>query len=673
MLARLARSAEDRVVGKTWGGKMKGFICLALALAAAVLAGPALAAAPLAAYGSLPMIEQIALSPSGRLLAVAFVKDEQRTIVVEDLATKKPVNGVRLGEAKLRGLEWAGDNHVIFLTSFTGGSIDVMVDRTEWWVATDFNLATHKLAPLLDDANLTMNAVEGMPMVRTINGRLYALAEGIYFGGRVEEAAGVRIRHSELAMFKIDLEGDRSSLLSNDGGQVNGYVMDADGQPLAESLYDAVAKQWTLKVWRDHQWHVAQTRTAAIETPDLMGLGRDGHTILVRGLGSDLDEMREVSPDGDTISEPLPGGADGAPIRDPASHRLLGMVTLDGDQRNYHFYDHADAAQWAAIEASFPGRQVGLASASDDRQRMVLRLDSQAEGPGYALIDLASHGSQWLGAEYPGLEPADISPVQSVRFKAADGLELSGYLTLPRGRDPKNLPLVVFPHGGPAARDTPGFDWWAQAMASRGYAVLQVNYRGSDGFGRRFLQAGFGEWGRKMQTDLSDGVRYLTSQGTIDPKRVCIVGASYGGYAALAGATLDPGVYRCAVDVSGPAELARFVAWGKAREGDEGVAGQRYWLRYMGVGALNDPRLAAISPADLAGKVTIPILIIHGKDDTVVPFEQSQMMADALAKAGKPYQLVVLSHEDHWLSRGDTRLQMLQATMDFLQKNNPPD
>ena len=304
---------------------------------------------------------------------------------------------------------------------------------------------------------------------------------------------------------------------------------------------------------------------------------------------------------------------------------------------------------------------------------MVLHLDSPTEGPGYALVDLTTHSSQWLGSEHPGLESADISPVQPVRFKAADGLPITGYLTLPRGRDAKNLPLVVFPHGGPAARDEPGNDWWAQAMASRGYAVLQVNYRGSEGFGRQFLEAGFGEWGRKMQTDLSDGVRYLAAQGIVDPKRVCIVGASYGGYAALAGATLDQGVYRCAVDVSGPAELAKLVAWGKERDGDEGVAVQRYWLRYMGVSALSDPRLAAISPAEQAAKVSIPILIIHGKDDTVVPFEQSQMMADALAKAGKPYQFVVLNHEDHWLSRGDTRLQMLQATVDFLQKNNPPD
>lgn len=231
---------------------------------------------------------------------------------------------------------------------------------------------------------------------------------------------------------------------------------------------------------------------------------------------------------------------------------------------------------------------------------------------------------------------------------------------------------MVFPHGGPAARDEPGFDWWAQAMASRGYAVLQVNYRGSDGYGWKFMSAGFGEWGRKMQTDLSDGVRYLASQGTIDPKRVCVVGASYGGYAALAGATLDSGVYRCAVDVSGPSDLARLITWGVDRESHRQGAGiERYWDRYMGAASHTDPHLQEISPVDHADKVAIPILIIHGKDDTVVPFEQSQEMVDALQKAGKHVELIVLQHEDHWLSRGDTREQMLQATMSFLDQNNP--
>jgi dipeptidyl aminopeptidase/acylaminoacyl peptidase len=262
-----------------------------------------------------------------------------------------------------------------------------------------------------------------------------------------------------------------------------------------------------------------------------------------------------------------------------------------------------------------------------------------------------------------------VSEVKPIKYKAADGLEITGYLTLPRGRDAKNLPLIVLPHGGPAVRDAPGFDWWAQALASRGYAVLQPNYRGSLGFGAAFYQAGFGEFGRKMQTDLSDGVRDLARQGVIDPKRVCIVGGSYGGYAALAGASLEHGVYRCAVSVAGVSDLRSQILDSRRKGGRDAL---RYWQRFIGAKDLQDPVLDAVSPAAHAAAADIPILLIHGRDDTVVTIWQSRKMADALRAAGKPVEFIELKGEDHWLSRGESRLAMLQATVDFLERNNPP-
>jgi dipeptidyl aminopeptidase/acylaminoacyl peptidase len=173
-----------------------------------------------------------------------------------------------------------------------------------------------------------------------------------------------------------------------------------------------------------------------------------------------------------------------------------------------------------------------------------------------------------------------------------------------------------------------------------------------------------------MQTDLSDGVAHLAGQGIVDPQRVCIVGASYGGYAALAGATLDRGVYRCAVSFGGVSDLRRHVAYSRATGGQ---AALRYWNRFIGAEDLSDPVMAAYSPAAQATKADIPILLIHGKDDSVVPLEQSRIMADALRKAGKPVELIVQKGEDHWLSRGETRLQTLTATVAFLEKHNPPN
>jgi dipeptidyl aminopeptidase/acylaminoacyl peptidase len=631
----------------------------ALLLAAAA---PAIAAAPLDAYGRLPTIEQVAISPNGQLLALDVTKGEQRNIVIQDIASRKIVTGFQAGTVKIRDLEWAGDGHLIVLAStYAKGIVGVLADSSEWFIASDFNLATKKLTPLLGDIDYTGNMVGGTPTVRWIDGKPKLFVDGVNLSS-----------NGGYSLFRIDLDTDRSSIVIDGGTGVQDFLVGADGHPLAETYRDAQSKEWALRLWIGGSWRQVESKTAAIETPQLRGLGRDGRSILVGAFESGVYTLREMSPSG-ALGDRLPGPSFGSLIHDPVSHRLLGIAALEGDILRYTFYDPDDQAQWRAIEGAFAGQTLKLASWSDDRRRLVLEVSAPGQVPGYALVDLTKGSTAWLGPEYAGLTSADVATVQPVRFKAADGLELSGYLTLPRGVDPKNLPLVVFPHGGPAARDEPGFDWWAQAMASRGYAVLQVNYRGSEGFGWKFMSAGFGEWGRKMQTDLSDGVRYLASQGTIDPKRVCIVGASYGGYAALAGVTLDPGVYRCAVDVSGPSSLPKLISWGVFREGSrQGVELERYWSRYMGATNGSDPHLLEISPADQADKASAPILIIHGKDDSVVPFEQSQIMADALKKAGKPVDFVVLNHEDHWLSRGDTRLQMLQATIDFLQKNNPP-
>lgn len=176
-----------------------------------------------------------------------------------------------------------------------------------------------------------------------------------------------------------------------------------------------------------------------------------------------------------------------------------------------------------------------------------------------------------------------------------------------------------------------------------------------------------------QDADLSDGVRYLAKEGIADPARVCIVGASYGGYAALAGPSLDPGVYRCAVAVAGVSDIRRMLDWINDQERARKNRTQRYWDRFMGVTGPDDPAVAAISPIRHLDAITVPVLLIHGKDDTVVPFEQSQVMYDALRKQGKEVQLVTLKDEDHWLSRGGTRLQMLQSSVAFLRAHNPPE
>ena len=628
------------------------------AVSAGLCAAWSVAAAPREAYRPLPNIEDVSLSPDGQKLGVIWTNGEERRVAIRNL-TDGSTKVLGVGRAKVRDLGWAGPNHLLITTTTTAIIPFIIAPRAEWAQTFDYNLATSKLKPLLSDAEDALNVIAGEPMVRTVGGKTVVFVEGIHF----VEGRG---QHS---LYSFDPETGRSKLEHPGFPDTTEWAVGADGEPFAESEYDQKKGIWTLRVSQGGLWRTVKTIVAPIDRPALIGLGRDGASALVAEPQGDKTALREISPVTMTWSEPFRVEAYAPPIHDPPTLQLSGFQGVGGAEQRHDFLDPAEAAAWAKIQRAYKGMPVTLASWSSDRSRVVVRVDTPTEGAFYAFVDFKTHHADPIGGLYQDLKPEDVSPVRPIRYQAADGLPISGYLTLPGGGPAKGLPLVVLAHGGPAARDTPGFDWWSQALASRGYAVLQANFRGSDGFGEAFLEAGFGQWGRKMQTDLSDGVRDLVRQGLVDPKRVCIVGASYGGYAALAGASLDPGVYRCAVSVAGPSDLRRMVVWTK---GQNGVAAQRYWTRFMGASDPRDPRLDEISPALHADKVGVPVLLIHGKDDTVVPLEQSQVMERALKAAGKPVETVIMPGEDHWLSRGETRLLMLKSVLAFLEKNNPP-
>ncbi len=335
-------------------------------------------------------------------------------------------------------------------------------------------------------------------------------------------------------------------------------------------------------------------------------------------------------------------------------------------------------AVWDVIRATFPPEvQLTFASASDDFKVMVVYAEGPGETGGYYLFDADRQRLSVIGRTYPGVPGGVVGEVRLIRYAAADGRQLVGYLTLPPDRAAQNLPVVMMPHGGPASRDTAGFDWLAQGVASRGYAVFQPQFRGSAGFGDELTRAGYGEWGRKMQSDISDGLRHLASQGVVDPSRACIVGWSYGGYAALAGMTLEAGTYRCGVSIAGVSDLRAMLADGERRGGQRGDDNPtiRYDRRYLGVTSNNDPSLDERSPARRVTPETGPILLIHGRNDTVVPIAQSEAMLRAMGGEGTRARLVAFAGQNHSLSNQGVgeRLQMLEQTAAFLAQHNPAD
>jgi len=621
--------------------------------------GPA-AAAPLEAYGRLPSLEQVQISPDGT--AIAFVNtadDGQRSIAVVRIADQKPLIVANVGKTKIRDLIWADDQNLLLTTSATTSADDAAsglhAARGEYYFLETLNVPTGHVTKLLDKVENLWSMIYGAPHVRIVGGRTYVLVETDH----IHDAGNAQ----SLALARIDLANGDTRVVIDGQADTSEWLIDAAGQPIAETRYRETTGQWSLYLWQAGRWLLNKAIDAPDSTPELDGINRDGSAILVKTPSGPMqavalsDGVWRADPDDDKAYR----------LHDPVSRRLIAA----GDD-SLTFFDPRIQAGWAGIAKAFAGERVDYVSASARFDKFVVKVEGAKDGSSFSLIDLTTHQAVWLGDEYAGVTPADIAEVRPVTYPAADGLKISGYLTLPNGRPAKGLPLIVFPHGGPEANDDGSFDWWAQAMASRGYAVLQPNFRGSTGAGADFIAAAYGQWGRKMQTDLSDGVRYLAAQGTIDPKRVCIVGASYGGYAAMAGATLDAGVYRCAVAVSGISDLKRFRSWTISEAGGSRNATTRYWDRLMGVKDAQDPVLEALSPARQAAKAQGPILLIHGKDDTVVPYDQSRVMAETLTQQGKPVTLITLNAEDHWLSRSETRLQMLNASMAFIEANNPP-
>lgn len=633
-------------------------------------AAPLTAAPPLAAFGQLPAINSVALSPDGKRYAAIVGGEGEAQIQVRSLADGKLISVSAVTKAKARGLYWAGSNHLLAMVSTTQRPpAGISGGRSEWYQLQDLDLTTRSSRLLLTGVKNTMNIVTGRPAPIAGSTPPATVVAGMPFiiGQGAETLIGVS------GLYRVDLTAGTTVLTDTGTSKTVDWVVDGSGKAVARADYDQLKQLWTLWVRPGGEWLKAHTETAALDLPELLALGEDGSVVLVRSYDGTDWGIHPVAIASGEWGAALTGVEADDLIIDPVTRRVVATITTDMEAVHYRFADPGDQKSWEAIVKAFPGELVTLQSWSDDRMVVIVHIEGHTNGDGYFVVDRRARQARPLGARYPGIGPDDIGERRVVRYKAGDGLEIPAYLTLPKARLPKLLPLVVLPHGGPVARDDPGFDWWAHALASRGYAVLQPQFRGSDGLGGALKAAAYGQYGRAMQTDLSDGVAYLAAQGIVDPARVCIAGASYGGYAALAGVALQSGIYRCAASLAGPSDV-RMQLGGKARYrvNPSRSEGLRFWLRLTGAKASDDPLLDTLSPVKSARNIKVPVLLMHGKDDTVVPFEQSRVMEKALLAAGGRVELVTLAGEDHWLSRAQTRVQMLNVLVDFLERHNPP-
>ena len=640
----------------------------AAAMTVATRAGAQTAAPPpLSLYGRLPHVEAVALSPDATRIAYGTTQNGAKIICDCVIATGQTYTAQLMGPV-LRDLIWINPTTLLAISTNVFGLAEFQGGKNEYLEAVVMDIPARRIFQLFANQQLFAPIITGNVNRVTINGE-----------ARVT-ASNTKIVNEECqSLYSFSTHNGQGRLLDEGEFNILKWVTTPDGVPLGRSERNRMTGLWTLRyndgTLNSAKWRTVYTQQTQADAPILEGLGRDGTSLLIYiPSGEKGGGYYEVAPDGNfSPALPVNGNAISA-IFHPRTRALAGFADDRPGGITYHFFDTQLQKVSQVIAKALPHAYFNrLDSFADDPRKLVVYSESPVDSGTYYYIDSVTGDNQILDNTYPDLPPEWLCEKKVITYAAADGLDIEAFITLPPkawlgDRPALKLACVVLPHGGPQGRDDIAFDWMAQAMASRGYLVLQANFRGSDGYGQAFVEAGYAQWGRKMQTDLSDGVRSLADQGLIDAKRVAIVGASYGGYAALAGATIDTGVYTCAVAIAPVSDLAVFVDWVRTEAGgDPDSPAVQYWKRFMG----DKSGWAAASPAQQADKCAIPVLLVHGRDDDTVPIEQTYLIRNAMQKAGKLCDLVLLKDEDHYLSKEATRVQAIQATLDFLAKNNP--
>ncbi len=634
--------------------------------AAAPAAAQAVEPPPISAYGELPGIEDAALSPSGQRIAALLTVNGKRLLVAFD-ANNKPISTNNVDQMKVRNFEWVGEDRILLTYSVTEDlGYGFTTDKHEFSIAVIIPIdPSLEGMAMFSNRRGIVDAVFGNYGVRKIDGRWYG------FFGAIELLRGARgkygFNHGRPFLYRVDLQDYTTQRIAPAAspGKDNDWLVDANGDVAATFTIDDETGKWEIDNAAGKKIVEGRSRSGR---SGLIGLGAGGQSVIYFEYDEDNVSRWYTVPVGGGTPELFLDNLDVERLYFDRSTGYLSGYLLEGKNPKPVFENAEMADAVRKVQAAFKNYDMRMIDWSNDLSHVIVRTTGIQDSGSWFTVDVKNLAASAFAYERLKIAPKHVGKFSTFEYTASDGLEMDGILTVPPGIEAKNLPLVMLPHGGPHSSDRERFDWWAQAFASRGYAVFQPNFRGSTNRDGDFRIAGYGEWGRKMQTDKSDGLNALAEAGIIDPDRACIVGASYGGYAALAGVTLQQGIYKCAVAVAPVTDIRRMY-----RE-DYQASGSQKTTKVALREQLGDPDIwDEVSPERFAERADAPILLIHGKDDTVVPYEHSRKMADALKDEKKPFEMVTLDGEDHWLSLSVTRQKMLAASLAFVQKHNPAD
>ncbi len=635
----------------------------ALISAASVQAAPP----PASAFGRIPAVVDAELSPSGQKIAILGGAADQRILSIATI-DQPGLPILQLGDVEVVNLTWAGDAYVLAKIAYWEKVDAKRSYRLERYIAVT---PEAKAVSRFFDNRISGSYMATQPLLGVTSNPPRALvldlAASTGAAGTMDSRMKKKDAGESFSVWSVDPANGQGKLVQKGDVDTANFEVDSAGEARVRLDIDSINDRFSIygRPPGKSQWAVVHAGADFESRRDYYGYSEADQAVY---LMTDQGLVRKRLADG-TVEK----FADSAPSLSLVwdEHRRTAVGVSSGlEMPAVRWLDPDVGAAHGLLSRAFKGKSVEMAGWSADRNRFIARVGGPNAPDVWYLYDKARKEVSPLAEAYPELKGAELGKTRWITYKARDGLEIPAYLTLPPGSAPAGAkrPLIVLPHGGPETRDTYDFDYLAQFLATRGYAVLQPQFRGSWGFGDAFRKAGRGEWGGKMQTDLVDGVAAAAATGEIDASRVCIVGASFGGYAALAGATLHPDAYRCAVSIAGISDLGQLILEENRLYGRESAGMEE--LRDE-LGAADKTRLVAMSPARNAAAVRAPVLLIHGDKDTVVQAAQSERMAEALKAAGKPHELMILTDENHYFTKAANRTRMLEAIEAFLAKNLP--
>jgi dipeptidyl aminopeptidase/acylaminoacyl peptidase len=635
----------------------------ALALACAMALGGMAAAAdpdqavPTAAdFGALPVILQPVISPDGKMIAARGIARGTRVVFLFDTDKEhRSVTPIPVPDKyRIEWVRWAGSRRLLVSLSAKTVLFDEEY-RMARVAVVDLDGGKQRFLDLRDGMGVDGDNV--IHIDKAGNFVLLSTQPSIY---------------DWPAVYRIDLATGKATKIVNARDNVWDWYADNDGVVRA-GLATLDGKWWVYyRSKADADFQRTQRREMAgrddtrIDRFMVVGNSNIGFAVAAGKTGRFGLYRYDFATDalGERIFENPSVDIDDFDLAADGSVRA---VFFDDDKPEVAWFDPEMQRLQARLDKALPGHLNRVISASDDKMQMIV-WSSSADDPGtFFTYNRKTGHMDGFADSYSTLSGKRLAPMEPVRYKARDGLELRAYLTMPPGRGDKNLPMVVMPHGGPFVRDSWGYDPWAQYLASKGYVVLQPNFRGSTGFGRDFVAKGMGQWGRGMQDDIDDGVKWLAGRGTVDPKRVCIMGASFGGYAAMWAAVRNPEIYRCAISFAGISDVASMLRYDR-----RSMSATRYFRDWRSrVQGDKDFALDTVSPLKQVERMTVPILLAHGEEDDNVPLYQSRRLHEALLKLKRPHEYVVYPKEGHGFSDPVHSTDFLERVGKFLDQHNP--